>query len=130
MSKKVFFTILILVVLSLVFLYFVKTNPKPEQSFNDEILATDVVVKITDEGFVPERVEIKVGQRVMWINESNAFTWPASDPHPTHTELSTFDPKEPFRGGEVWGYVFESPGVFKYHDHLKSSRRGEVEVSS
>lgn len=130
MSKKVILTILVLVVLSIVFLYFIKTNSKPEKLFNEVILATDIVVKITDEGFVPERVRVKAGQRVMWQNETNNFAWPASDPHPTHTDLPTFDPKEPFKGGEVWGYVFESHGIFKYHDHLKSARRGEVEVSS
>ena len=94
----------------------------------DQITSNDTVVHITEAGFEPEKVVIKKGNRVVWINEKESYSWPASDPHPTHENYSGFDPEEPFRNGEAWAYRFELGGNWQYHDHLKPSSLGIVEV--
>ena len=94
----------------------------------DKILPGDVVVKITAAGFVPASITVKKGQRVVFENQSANFAWPASDPHPIHTNYPEFDPKEPFKNGEAWAFAFDKPGNWTYHDHLAPGNRGVVSV--
>lgn len=93
-----------------------------------DISDDDVVIEVTEQGFSPAEVEIAFGQRVMWINRSERFVWPASDLHPTHEEYAEFDPREPVAPGEVFGFVFERAGAWDYHDHLAPLRVGTVIV--
>lgn len=95
----------------------------------DKILPTDIVIKIIEKGFEPAKTSIKKGQRVVWINEAVGYSWPASDLHPTHGIYPEFDPKEPLGNGEVWMFTFDRAGVWGYHNHMRSSDRGVVEVS-
>lgn len=95
----------------------------------DKILPTDIVVKITEKGFEPENINIKKGQRVVWINKTVDYAWPASNSHPTHTDYPEFDPMEPFKNEEVWAFTFDQVGSWKYHNHIKSSDRGVIQVS-
>src|SRR3990167_1712372 len=95
---------------------------------NNQIAPGDVVVKVTPEGFVPTEVTIKKGDKVVWLNESGTYTWPASDLHPTHGVYPEFDPLEPIPAGQAWAFVFGKAGQWKFHDHLKPNRRGGVNV--
>src|SRR4051812_11391422 len=52
----------------------------------------DVSITYTNDGFVPNEVTIKKGQRVRFINNSTQEVWPASGVHPTHT---IYPEKEP-----------------------------------
>ena len=94
----------------------------------NQIAPGDVVVKVTPEGFVPTEVTIKKGDKVVWLNESGTYTWPASDLHPTHGVYPEFDPLEPIPAGQAWAFVFGKAGQWKFHDHLKPNRRGGVNV--
>jgi plastocyanin len=125
------FIILFLVILGL---FFFKpsdmVNDQKQKFFGQEkILPSDIVVKITVNGFIPEDVSIKRGTQVVWINETDNFAWPASNPHPVHDGYSGFDPEEPFKRGEAWAFKFENVGTWGYHDHLNPNRRARVVVT-
>lgn len=94
-----------------------------------EVLPSDVVVKIGKNSFEPTKIVIKKGDRVAFVNESDVYAWPASDPHPTHTNFPKFDPELPMKPLEAWTYVFEEVGSFEYHDHLDPSKRGIINVT-
>lgn len=79
--------------------------------------------------FVPDKIEIKKGTKVIFKNEDQEARWPASNLHPTHGIYPEFDPRKPVETGEVWSFVFEKPGSFKFHDHLIPSIRGMVTVN-
>ncbi len=84
------------------------------------------VVRIRPEGFIPETIEIRAGETVVWVNEDRALHWPASDPHPTHTGLPRFDALGELREGESWNFTFREPGTFPYHDHA-AARTGAAD---
>lgn len=89
----------------------------------------EVVVNIKPEGgFYPEKITIKKGARVVWVNKSAKFSWPASDFHPVHNIYPEFDPKEPIASGEAWAFNFDKAGLWAYHDHLAPYFTGEVNV--
>lgn len=87
-----------------------------------------VVVHVTDEAFEPRSIEVEAGARVVFENVGAEGHWPASDDHPTHEAYSAFDPGEPIEPGAEWGFTFERPGKWGYHDHMNPYLTGEVVV--
>jgi len=86
------------------------------------------IVRYSTAGYDPSNIEIRVGDTVTFVNESEEEFWPASDPHPTHTALPSFDPRRPVGPGEKWSYTFLETGPWGYHDHYRSNLRGTVNV--
>lgn len=107
------------------------TETKESKFFSPEdVKEGDTVININASGdFSPAEVSIQKGDRVVWVNKSDRFAWPASDVHPTHEIYSEFDPLEPMAPGEVWAFVFEKAGEWRFHDHLRPSKTGVVGVS-
>tara|TARA_B100000745_G_scaffold222018_1_gene148074 strand:+ start:377 stop:1168 length:792 start_codon:yes stop_codon:yes gene_type:complete len=87
-----------------------------------------VTITYTDEGFSPSTVEVSSGDTVRFVNKSSRPMWVASDNHPTHTILPTFDQFGTSAVGESYQYTFTQPGEWKYHDHVNASEVGVVIV--
>lgn len=84
---------------------------------------------LTTEGFVPNELYVLRGGTVVFINQSDHPFWPASNLHPDHSIYSEFDPREPIDVGKEWAFVFEKPGIWGFHDHVRSYYTGIVHVS-
>jgi|AntRauTorckE6833_2_1112554.scaffolds.fasta_scaffold39978_1 plastocyanin len=87
-----------------------------------------VVVAYTNKGFSPNFVEINQGDTVEFINQSNRPMWVASNNHPAHDILSTFDQFSVSGFGDSWQYTFDRKGEWEYHDHVNASVEGIVMV--
>ncbi len=85
-------------------------------------------VQITANGFSPSTVTVKQGDYVQFTNEDAAPHWPASNPHPTHTDLPGFDAKKALATGESYRFQFTKIGTWGYHDHKNPSVGGTVIV--
>lgn len=117
-------------------------NPTNENPPAQEPVVKSNVVKYTDDGYSPSVLTIKVGQGVDFENNSSKNMWPASAMHPTHavysgTTLSehcpdkenvTFDACKGIQPADLWTFLFNKPGTFKYHDHLNPSKTGTIIV--
>lgn len=75
-------------------------------------------VSITNLGFNPVTVDIKVGQAVTWINDDSAPHTVASDPYPTDNTLADFNSKGNLSTNDSYSFVFNKPGTYTYHDDL------------
>jgi plastocyanin len=78
--------------------------------------------------FEPTTISIKKEQKVCWVNNDTVDRWPASNIHPTHEIYSEFDPQRGLDPGETWCFVFDKPGIWKFHDHLLPELVGTVTV--
>src|ERR1700731_1148553 len=99
-----------------------------------------VVVKMTQERkFMPEKITIKVGQTVEWVNDDNAMphevtTDPnvASDPSNVSipVEAAPFDSRL-ITSGKSFRHQFTLPGLYRYAcpPHENDGMLGEVTVS-
>lgn len=91
-------------------------------------MAGMIQIRYTNDGFVPKNIEVPAGSLVEFINESDREMWVASDTHPTHERLATFDQFRSYPKGGVYRYVFDKPGIWPYHDHISPADEGIITV--
>lgn len=95
-------------------------------------------ITYTDDGFSPDSVTILRGDTVRFVNESSDRMWVGSDIHPTHSLYpektsgdclgSSFDQCRASVNGESWEFTFDKVGEWRYHNHVRASKRGFVIV--
>lgn len=90
--------------------------------------STMATVRYTDSGFEPKELSVPFGTMVHFINESTNDMWVASNEHPGHTDLPTFDQFGFGKTGEQYVYIFDQAGVWSYHDHLNPTAEGVITV--
>ena len=88
---------------------------------------TMATVRYTDTGFEPKELSIQLGAMVQFANVSTKKMWVASNEHPGHSILPTFDQ---FQTGDQYTYVFDKAGTWEYHDHLNPTAVGVITVES
>jgi len=103
-----------------------QNNQQQEQTGNQP---QTVEIKMTAEGFDPARITIKKGDTVTFVNQDTRLRWPASGPHPTHTNYPAFDPKQGVAVGGSWSFTFDQAGNWPFHDHLYPTIFGAVTVT-
>lgn len=80
-----------------------------------------VIVNITSAGFNPNTITIPAGTTVTFVNKDGSPHWPASDPHPIHTDLKGFDSRRGLKYGEHYSYTFTKVGTIGCHDHINAA---------
>lgn len=96
----------------------------------DAIIKLEAKVAITAGGtFAPATLTVKKGTKVTWTNEGNRPVWPASAPHPVHTDYPGFDAGTDLRKGDSWSFTFDKVGSWNYHNHLLPSTTGTIVVT-
>ena len=87
----------------------------------------EATINLTKSGFTPQTLTIKAGTKVIWINESGNAAAVNSANHPTHQVYPPLNLGE-FEDGENLSLVFNTPGTYKYHNHLDATEFGSVVV--
>ncbi len=105
------------------------TTNTPAAVETDGGLVDRPVILMTDAGFDPKETTVKKGDTVLFVNEGSNPRWPASAPHPSHTNYPEFDAKAGIAPGQMWEFTFENVGSWPFHDHLNASTFGKVTVT-
>ncbi len=87
-----------------------------------------VTISMTDSGFSPNTITINNGDTVKFVNNGTKGIWPASAPHPTHTDYPGFDAGKAVQPGGSYSFTFTKVGTWKYHNHSNSSQFGSITV--
>ncbi len=85
-------------------------------------------VMYTNDGFRPAKLTVPVGTMVEFVNQSDKQMWVASNVHPSHEILPTFDEFKGVDKGQTYMYTFDKKGTWPYHDHINASLEGVVNV--
>lgn len=100
--------------------------------FEHEVAPSDgmgmVTVRYTNTGFQPAKLTIPVGTMVEFINQSDEKMWVASNMHPSHEILATFDQFKGVGKGQSYMYTFDRKGSWPYHDHINPALEGIINV--
>lgn len=97
------------------------------EPFGPDILVSEVIYDGTK--FSPASLSIKTGDVVIFKNSSQSDFWPASDPHPAHTNYPDFDAKKPIPPGGTFQFKFMKSGTWGYHNHLQPAVTGVIKVN-
>jgi plastocyanin len=97
----------------------VSVAPTQQPTANNQVSA-NATVKIIDFKYVPDKLSIKVGETVKFINEDvQAHTVTASD--------NSFDSKN-MDGKQTWTYTFKKAGAFPYICSYHAAMKGIISV--
>lgn len=84
-------------------------------------------ITLTKDGFSPQTVTIKAGEKVAWMNRSGKTATVNSNPHPIHTDYPPLNLGE-FKNGDTLELTFSKPGTYGYHNHYNAFQGGKVIV--
>jgi len=70
---------------------------------------------------------INSGDTIKWVNNDSQTRWPASNPHPIHTDYPGFD-SGGISPGSSWSFRFDNKGNWGWHDHTRPSITGTISV--
>ncbi len=104
-------------------------QPTPNPTTPPPAATQPVFVNITSSGFQPASITVKKGTSVTFVNDDTKPRWPASAPHPSHTDYPQFDPKQAIPPTDSWEFTFDKVGTWRYHDHLNPTQFGSVTVT-
>lgn len=102
------------------------TSPSTNASPSGSVMQQNTVT-LTSNGFEPQTLTIKTGEKVTWKNMSGTVATVNSDPHPVHT-LWPFLNLGNFQNGETLSVTFDKAGTYTYHNHFEASEKGTVVV--
>ncbi len=126
-AKGLLIIVIILLAVAAAVYYFL--NQKNESTNQSDIreIPTTYEVSLTDSGFEPSELKTKVGEIVIWTNNTNEDATVNSDDHPTHKLFPILN-NGIFTPGTSVQVRFEQPGSYNYHDHLHPERTGTITV--
>lgn len=112
---------------------FVKTGESVPDSVLQEQVATHggmgmETVRYTNSGFQPAKLAVPVGTMIEFVNQSDSEMWVASNVHPSHDILPTFDQFKGVTKGKSYMYTFDQKGTWSYHDHINPAFEGTITV--
>jgi plastocyanin len=85
--------------------------------------AATKAVDITSKGFAPNKVTIPFGDTVTWTNKDTVA-------HQVVADGATFTSSPMLQTGQSYSFTFTKSGVFRYHDGVRTTRRGTVTVKT
>lgn len=85
-------------------------------------------VRYTNDGFKPSKLSVSAGTMIEFVNQSDSEMWVASNVHPSHEILPTFDQFKGVIKGKSYMYTFDKKGVWPYHDHINPALEGVITV--
>lgn len=113
---------------------FTQTSPSLSPDASASPMATGTMdeqnptVSMTDTGISPAQITVKSGTTITFVNNGTQPHWPASDPHPIHTDLPGFDAKRGLATGDLYRFTFTKVGTFGMHDHLHPAFHATITV--
>ncbi len=141
MNYKIFFA---LALIGIALAGCTQTQPQnPNTGNQDTAVPTNATVTITEAGYEPQNVTIKMGGTVTWTSATDREDWPASAMHPTHTvypgsgiekcgtaeQPGIFDACKALANGESFSFTFNEVGEWPYHEHLAVKTFGKITVT-
>lgn len=103
----------------------INTPPTTIPTQEEQVVTTIIY---SNEGFSPTSLDVSVGTKVTFVNQSDRKMWVASSVHPSHRDLPGFDELKGEAKGSSYEYTFVKAGTWKYHNHLDPGSQGSITV--
>lgn len=91
--------------------------------------SADYIVSYTNTGFSPQKITIKAGQTVRFLNASGAHSlWIAAAAGPTNFPLTEFNQGKSVGKGGTYNYTFSRKGNYVYYNNNNKNDVGLITV--
>ncbi len=87
-----------------------------------------IIISYTDSGFSPNKIIVRPGAVISFLNQSSRPMWVASDLHPSHKLLPGFDQLKSIGQQGSYNYTFIKSGSWGYHNHINPADGGVIGV--
>lgn len=104
-----------------------ETSTSTQSTSPSASLEEEEQITLNSNGFSPDKLTIKAGTTVTWINQSRTVATVNSDPHPSHTDFPILNLGS-FSDGEELSLKFDKPGTYGYHNHFNAAQKGTIIV--
>lgn len=103
------------------------TSTSPSQSASSSAMDESgaAIITYTDSGFAPAALNAKVGQKVVFKNNSSSSISVYSNPHPVHNLYPELNIGT-IAAGATGSTSFAKAGTYTYHNHLNPSQNGAI----
>jgi plastocyanin len=98
------------------------------------VQSEEVTVQISDKGFMPDKAEVTVGQKIVWQNVSlkdhtvTAKSKPAGEPGQDDKDRPMFD-SGLIKPGASWSTSFSKEGTYEYACRIDRAMSGTIVVN-
>ena len=129
-NKQITVSILLVVVLSALLLALSFRGSDNVSKPNELGEQAQAVVEITDDGFIPQTLNVAPNTRIIWVNEDEAPHGVAANPFPDRSSLPDLYSGDVALGPqEEYAFTFVEPGTYVYHDPNNPELSATVVVS-
>lgn len=87
----------------------------------------ELVIQITDKGFIPNEAYVTKGSNIVWINETEKPQQISSDPYGKSSSLPSLKSNVLSPKGN-YAFRFNDAGTFGYHSEFNPSAQGLIKV--
>lgn len=105
-------------------------EPKPKVSASAlESQSAPETITYSANGFAPKTLNIKIGTKVTFVNESDQSMWVASSPFPSHSNYPAFNEGHAVGKGGMYTFVFTKNGAYNYQNDKNPAFTGTIIVT-
>jgi plastocyanin len=87
----------------------------------------EVTVVMKGIAFVPPKIRISAGTKIIWINEDSVTHYVNTDGHPAHTYYLEMNSKA-LNEGDTYSITLNTPGIYLYHCSAHTDMKGSILV--
>ncbi len=104
-----------------------RVDPARLTQYKDLSAGKEVTVRMAGIAFVPDRLVVKAGTRVDFLNDEAVTHFVNSDPHPSHNLIAALNSKAMVKG-DRYSHVFNRPGEWGFHCSAHTHMTGKIVV--
>jgi plastocyanin len=87
----------------------------------------EVAVTMKDIAFVPQKIRVSPGTKIVWTNEDSVPHYVNTASHPTHTYYIKMNSKA-LNKGDTYAITLDTPGIYPYHCSAHTNMNGSIIV--
>lgn len=105
-------------------------NSAQRTSYTDLRGQKEIAVPMKEIAFVPSKIIISPGTKVIWVNNDNVGHYVNTETHPEHTYFPSQNSRE-IPAGQSFTATFTAPGQYNYHcsAHVPEGMLGSIIVA-
>jgi plastocyanin len=97
------------------------------QDYDDLRDGTEVAVVMKGIAFIPPKIRISPGTKIVWTNEDNVTHYVNTDSHPAHTYYPEMNSRA-LNKGDSYSLTLDTPGIYPYHCSAHTNMKGSIVV--